>query len=211
MTEKRQPVTQMMGCKLAKFASVTIFRVEMIFCCRNELFCGPVLRGPQLRFPIRILASSTAGKTVQSISENPKYAFKVLLFHKSVTFVQPHFEHVFIAASFNSFLMRLLAFIFLFNRPLFSSLLLRLTSIHPSLLSLHPGSSDDSRALVASVCCSPACLCVISSSPALLLFSVLPFFPQTATQLPHCQFTVAVNSHTILCIAKADCVWRASN
>lgn len=36
------------------------------------------------------------------------------------------------------------------------------------LSSLHPGCADDSRALMASVCCSPACLCVISSSPALL-------------------------------------------
>ena len=81
--------------------------------------------------------------------------------------------------------------------------------------SLHPGCADDSRALMASVCCSPACLCVISSSPALLhtLSPRLsaPFFSQTAAQLPRCQLTVAVNSHTILCIAKADCVWRASN
>lgn len=113
-------------------------------------------------------------------------------------------------------------FILHYNFLHFTSLLCPLVffpslfSFHSSSLSsLHPGCADDSRALMASVCCSPACLCVISSSPALLhtLSPRLsaPFFSQTAAQLPRCQLTVAVNSHTILCIAKADCVWRASN
>lgn len=146
---------------------------------------------------------------LNSLLPNPKsflFVFLSFSLYLNVPWSPPSHVHFILHYNFLHFTSLLCPLVF------FPSLF----SFHSSSLSsLHPGCADDSRALMASVCCSPACLCVISSSPALLhtLSPRLsaPFFSQTAAQLPRCQLTVAVNSHTILCIAKADCVWRASN